>query len=116
NVTWVRELNRRYGLSIAATDVYSHPTVSAFADHILKQGKLRGLFLPDQRAENAAPAVAVKQAPVSAMKAQRGPEQVSHTAEVMEDRLDACSARLDAQKRLAQSPATPRPERASVTV
>ncbi|MEY4484937.1 MAG: hypothetical protein RL693_2389, partial [Verrucomicrobiota bacterium] len=49
NVTWVRGLNQRYGLSIGATEVYNHPTILAFADHILAEGKLGGLFLPDKK-------------------------------------------------------------------
>ncbi len=41
---------------------------------------------------------------------------VSHTADVMEDRMDACVARLAAQKRLAESAGALRSERASIAV
>ncbi|WP_349594246.1 SDR family NAD(P)-dependent oxidoreductase [Azospirillum argentinense] len=34
-VTWIRALNKRFGLSIGATTVYAHPTLAAFHRHLL---------------------------------------------------------------------------------
>jgi len=36
-VTWVRKINKHYGLNLGATKVYSYPTLKAFALHILAE-------------------------------------------------------------------------------
>jgi len=36
-VTWVRKINKHYGLSLGATKIYSYPTLQAFARHILAE-------------------------------------------------------------------------------
>lgn len=79
NVTWVRGLNQRYGLSIGATEVYNHPTIRAFAEHILKQGKLLGLFHPEKRTDGI-PVVAAISPPVLEL----GPEKKIAPAEQLQ--------------------------------
>ena len=49
SVTWMREVNRRYGLSIPAMAVYNHPTIYELARHVLREGKKLGLFLLENR-------------------------------------------------------------------
>ncbi|MDN3720415.1 type I polyketide synthase [Roseibium salinum] len=36
-VTWIRTLNRKFAINLAATAVYAHPTVGALVDHIAGQ-------------------------------------------------------------------------------
>lgn len=36
-VTWVRKINKQFGLSLAATKVYTHPTLTRFADFVVAQ-------------------------------------------------------------------------------
>ncbi|HVU24785.1 MAG TPA: SDR family NAD(P)-dependent oxidoreductase [Opitutus sp.] len=77
NVTWVRGLNQRYGLSLGAAEVYSHPTVRLFADHVLRQGRLRGLFAPETRTTIRPAAVPARLEPEAAPQ----PEPATAAAE-----------------------------------
>jgi acyl transferase domain-containing protein/enoyl-CoA hydratase/carnithine racemase/aryl carrier-like protein len=45
SVTWVRDLQQHYGFSIAATEVYNHPTLYEFARFMLQQGRQQGEFM-----------------------------------------------------------------------
>ncbi|WP_458789239.1 SDR family NAD(P)-dependent oxidoreductase [Adonisia turfae] len=49
SVTWMREVNQRYGLSIPATEIYNHPTINELARYVRHEGNKLGLFLPDNR-------------------------------------------------------------------
>ena len=43
-VAWVREVNHHYGISLAATKVYNHPTLREFSNLVFHEGKRRGIF------------------------------------------------------------------------
>jgi len=51
-VTWIRAINKRYGLSIGATKVYSYPTLAEFYQYLLKSGSQQGLFLNREQARS----------------------------------------------------------------
>ena len=42
-VTWVRVINKHYGLDIGATKIYSYPTLAEFYQYLLKAGNIQGL-------------------------------------------------------------------------
>jgi acyl transferase domain-containing protein/enoyl-CoA hydratase/carnithine racemase/acyl carrier protein len=52
-VTWIRAINKRYGLSIGATKVYSYPTLAEFYQYMLKSGTQQGLFLNQVQTRSA---------------------------------------------------------------
>jgi acyl transferase domain-containing protein/acyl carrier protein/DNA-binding transcriptional regulator YhcF (GntR family) len=43
-VTWIRKINKLFGLSITATKVYSHPTIQALAKHLRDEMGERDVF------------------------------------------------------------------------
>ncbi|MEX2631027.1 MAG: SDR family NAD(P)-dependent oxidoreductase [Tistlia sp.] len=43
-VTWIRAIAERYGLAVAATRVYSHPTLAEFHRHLVELGRQQGVF------------------------------------------------------------------------
>ena len=45
-VSWIRKINSFYGLSISATQIYSYPTIHAFASFIMEEFKQQGGILP----------------------------------------------------------------------
>jgi acyl transferase domain-containing protein/enoyl-CoA hydratase/carnithine racemase/acyl carrier protein/NAD(P)-dependent dehydrogenase (short-subunit alcohol dehydrogenase family) len=54
-VTWIRTINDRYGLSVAATKVYSYPTLSDFHRYLLKLLNEQGAFGKRGQSGDAAP-------------------------------------------------------------
>ncbi|MFD9789950.1 SDR family NAD(P)-dependent oxidoreductase [Streptomyces sp. NPDC059070] len=56
-VTWTRKLNTHFQLSLSATQVYSHPSITELAAHLAE--RLAGTDAPE-RAEEPAPASAVE--------------------------------------------------------
>jgi len=68
-VTWIRAINKRYGLSIGATKVYSYPTLAEFYQYLLKSGSQQGLFQNQEQtcsAQAVAAATIIEQAPKQA--------------------------------------------------
>lgn len=51
-VTWIRAINKRYGLSIGATKVYSYPTLFDFYQYLLKSGNQNALFMNQEQPYN----------------------------------------------------------------
>ncbi|MDA7633353.1 polyketide synthase [bacterium] len=47
-VTWIRKINELFGLSTAATKVYSYPTIQALAKHLKDEVEQRGVFQSQQ--------------------------------------------------------------------
>ena len=47
-VTWIRKINKEYGLSITTTKVYYYPTLKEFAKYVMQEGKQQGIFLPSK--------------------------------------------------------------------
>ncbi len=54
-VTWIRRINERYGTSIDATKVYSHPTLAQLSRHVQDElGALSPAIIPSPANETAA--------------------------------------------------------------
>ncbi len=54
-VTWIRRINERYGTSIDATKVYSHPTLAQLSRHVQDElGALRPTIMPSPANSTAA--------------------------------------------------------------
>ncbi|WP_321342042.1 SDR family NAD(P)-dependent oxidoreductase [Breoghania sp.] len=69
-VTWIRHLNKRFGIDLPATAVYAHPTVEALTSHVAdligdRQTPARPAGAPASIPAAAAPASVVTSAPVS---------------------------------------------------
>ncbi len=69
-VTWIRHLNKRFGIDLPATAVYAHPTVEALTAHVAdligdRQTPARPAEAPVSIPAAAAPAAVVTSAPVS---------------------------------------------------
>ncbi|MCP5007891.1 MAG: alpha/beta fold hydrolase, partial [Planctomycetes bacterium] len=48
-VTWVREINTQYGLSITAHKVYDYPTIDEFVNYITKEAQLQGVVIHNRQ-------------------------------------------------------------------
>lgn len=73
-VTWIRGINRRLGLTIAAPTVYSHPTLTDFHRHLLDLGAVQAPAAAPARGHAeppppAVPAVAAEAVPAPAAPA-----------------------------------------------
>ncbi|MEE7626363.1 SDR family NAD(P)-dependent oxidoreductase [Methylobacter sp. Wu8] len=60
-VTWIRAINKRYGLSIGATKVYSYPTLAEFYQYLLKSGSQQGQFQNQEQPQQAVAAAMAAQ-------------------------------------------------------
>ncbi|MCK9622359.1 MAG: KR domain-containing protein, partial [Methylobacter sp.] len=60
-VTWIRAINKRYGLAIGATKVYSYPTLAEFYQYLLKSGSQQGLFQNQEQSQQAVAATTTEQ-------------------------------------------------------
>src|SRR3546814_3875910 len=66
-VTWIRAINRQYGLSVAATKVYSHPTLSElgrYLSDLMRQQDVFAIPVQPEGGSPRAPALAAAEMPV----------------------------------------------------
>ena len=47
-VTWVKKINEKFGLELAATKVYNYPSIGELAEFVLREGKQQEIFLPSK--------------------------------------------------------------------
>ncbi|NDV85374.1 SDR family NAD(P)-dependent oxidoreductase [Aurantimonas aggregata] len=78
-VTWIRGLNRRYGIDFPATVVYAHPSVGALVDHVMA-------LLPQQETSDAVTAAPDAPAP-AADRPVAGPAAAAESRPAPDDRL-----------------------------
>ncbi|NOX92666.1 MAG: hypothetical protein GXP18_09545, partial [Gammaproteobacteria bacterium] len=62
-VAWVRKINDKFDLGIAATKVYDYPTINMLAKYVMEEGNKKGIFLCDENSvvEGAAENVVEKE-------------------------------------------------------
>jgi acyl transferase domain-containing protein/acyl carrier protein/enoyl-CoA hydratase/carnithine racemase len=85
-VTWIRNLNERYGISLPATAVYAHPTVGALVKHVA--GLVPAAVTPGPVAAPTFPETEGRQVSGSA-SAIRVAETLHSEADLAEERVEA---------------------------
>jgi acyl transferase domain-containing protein/acyl carrier protein/enoyl-CoA hydratase/carnithine racemase/NAD(P)-dependent dehydrogenase (short-subunit alcohol dehydrogenase family) len=85
-VTWIRNLNERYEISLPATAVYAHPTVGALVRHVCEL--VPAAEMPEPVAAPMLPEVEGRPVPRSA-SAVRVAETIHSGADFAEERLEA---------------------------
>ncbi len=84
SATWMRQVSDHYGVSMAAPEVYNHPTLIRLTKHVIKKGKEQGCFASTKKATSI---------PISSKKKLHGdlvdpPQRVFKPREIQSEETD----------------------------
>jgi acyl transferase domain-containing protein/acyl carrier protein len=98
-VSWIRKVNAKYGTSIEATKIYSHPTLAQLAMYVMEEAEKHGTLAMPRAAQEAVPLAVPKADEPSPVVAAAAPQTLLRRRSRAAARPEARSAAAPGQSR-----------------